>query len=161
LADRYSIDTDSLIWAWYEAFPPIVPEFEVLWERTERLIGSGILMASEEVRHELSVKDGDALYEWARVHPGLFRESDERVQRTARDILAKHRGIVDQAKGRSGGDPWVIALALVENATVITEENRNTRTPKIKPKIPDVCDSLGVRCIKFVDFVQEPAWLAG
>ena len=155
--ERYSIDTDSLLWAW-QAYPRDVASFKPVWETMERLIEEGTVMASEEVLEELAVKEGDEVHEWARTRPGLWHTSDEHVQRALRGILVKHRGIIDMGKNRSGGDPWVIAVAIVEGATVISEEDRNLRTPDTKPKIPDVCDRLNVRCIKFGEFVRDPAW---
>ena len=46
------------------------------------------------------------------------------------------------ADKRSGVDPFVIALAMVNQDTVVTEENATGNIAK--PRIPDVCDALGV-----------------
>jgi hypothetical protein len=54
---------------------------------------------------------------------------------------------IAQCSGRSGADPFVVAL--------VTEE---TRRGIELPKIPDVCDAIGVRCIGLVDFVEEQGW---
>jgi hypothetical protein len=64
--------------------------------------------------------------------------------------------LVDTKKGRSGGDPFVIAVAITKELTVITAENK---TGKIDvPRIPDVCQKLGIRCIGILDFFRELKW---
>jgi Domain of unknown function (DUF4411) len=49
--------------------------------------------------------------------------------------------LVDTSKGRSGADPFVIALAAAANPimTVVTEEHPG------KTKIPDVCKKEGIK----------------
>lgn len=53
-------------------------------------------------------------------------------------------------------DPWIIAIAKKESLTIVTDEKRNpnlsSRNPSKSAKIPDVCDSLGIRCITMNDF---------
>lgn len=58
-------------------------------------------------------------------------------------------------KNRNGADPFVIATALVNGFTVVTEELGGSPT---KPKIPSVCTALGVRCINVLQFIREQGW---
>ena len=37
--------------------------------------------------------------------------------------------------------------------------HRGDRRSIERPKIPDVCDAIGVRCIRLVDFVEEQGWI--
>ena len=64
--------------------------------------------------------------------------------------------LVDSKKGRSGGDPFVIAVARVKNLTVITGENATGNIAI--PRIPDVCDDLGIRWLRMLDFFREQKW---
>ena len=41
-----------------------------------------------------------------------------------REIMSKYPRIIDNSKGRSIADPWVIAHAEQENATVVTLEQK-------------------------------------
>lgn len=56
-------------------------------------------------------------------------------------------------------DAWLIAIAMKENYTIVTEENRVINLNKINPskaaKIPDVSDQLGIRCINMNQFFEE------
>lgn len=57
-------------------------------------------------------------------------------------------------------DPWLIAVASIDNYTIVTLETRdsnlsaNNPTRK-EPKIPDVCDYFGVECINLFDFMRR------
>jgi hypothetical protein len=70
-------------------------------------------------------------------------ELDEQIQHEVRAILREHRRLIHA--GRSGADPFVVALAKIHDCTVVCEEGRGKKN---LPKIPDVCDALGLRCIK-------------
>lgn len=56
-------------------------------------------------------------------------------------------------------DPWIVAIAKSENLVVVTSELKNHNLNSIHPsksaKIPDVCNSLGVRCIDMNTFFKE------
>ncbi len=63
--------------------------------------------------------------------------------------------MVDNTKARSLADPWVIAHAINENATVVTKEEKVTALSSTRIKIPNVCDNMGIRWINDFDFVHE------
>ncbi len=48
-------------------------------------------------------------------------------------------------------DPFVIAKAKCENATVVTIEERKPNSSRM----PTVCDDIGIRCISYEDFMSE------
>lgn len=56
-------------------------------------------------------------------------------------------------------DGWIIAIAKKENYTIVTDEDRNinlsVHQPAKNPKIPDVADALGVKCINRLKFFDE------
>jgi hypothetical protein len=149
---KYSLDTSSAVEPWQRRYPSDV--FPTLWNTyLPGLIASGDLNASEEVHQELSRQDDDVLA-WAESQPGLFVELDGAVQSAVKAILGSHSTLVDIRSGRSGADPLVIALAQVNGATVVTEEQ-----PKpTKPRIPDVCAALGVPCINMLDLIRSEGW---
>ena len=62
---------------------------------------------------------------------------------------------MDSVKGRSLADPWVIAHAIDEKATVVTKEEKITAINSTKIKIPNVCDNMSVRWMDDFGFVAE------
>ncbi len=75
-----------------------------------------------------------------------------------RDILSKYPKLIsDKTAGTFGADPHVIAVAQVNGFVVVANENKKTFQAK-KLGIPDVCEVLNVRCIKFLEFLQEQKW---
>jgi len=154
---RYSIDTSSLINGFrlhypYETFPR-------LWNNDlPSLVASGELRASEEVRVELDRQD-DELVQWIDDYSDeLFVEVDEEIQHEVRDILRSHTALIHAGRGRSGADRFVIALAKINDCTVVTEDGSGSAK---NPKIPDVCDALGRRCIGLMEVIRENGWVYG
>jgi Domain of unknown function (DUF4411) len=64
--------------------------------------------------------------------------------------------LLRQGDKRSGGDPFVIVLAMVKSATVVTEEKPTGNIAK--PRIPDVCDALGVHCLTPKEYSEAQGW---
>jgi len=149
----YSIDTSALLDGWVRYYPPDV--FPPVWDRIRRLVGQGVLIATEEVLHELQKKD-DGIYKWAKDNDRMFVPLDVQIQVEASRILTGHPRLVDTRRERSGADPFVIALAKVRSCPVVTGEAR-TGNP-LKPHIPDVCSDLGVRCLSLLELFRELGW---
>ena len=58
----------------------------------------------------------------------------------------------------SVADPWLIAVAVSDNMTIVTNEQSGTPTagsPSKNPKIPDVANYFGVKCIGELDFLRR------
>ena len=150
---KYSVDTSTLIEGWMRDFPPdILPS---AWRKIEELIDDDILVATEEVLFEIERKH-DELYVWARNNAKLFIPIDSEIQLIVKSILRNHERLLGTQKRRSGADPWVIALALQHRLTVVTKEVP-TGNPN-KPRIPDVCQALGVRYINWLGLFREQGW---
>jgi hypothetical protein len=65
-----------------------------------------------------------------------------------------HQHLVDNIKGRSLADPWVIAHAMAQQACVVTKEKKQiARTDRIR--IPNVCERMSVRCIDDFQIIEE------
>lgn len=84
-----------------------------------------------------------------------WRRGCDAVQQAVTAILAAYPNLINPHSGRSGADPFVIALADVNGCAVVTEERPRSW---INPKIPDVCAALGVRCINFLEVIREQGW---
>lgn len=153
---KYSVDTSALIGAWNRHYPPDI--FPQLWRKFEDLIAEGQLVASEEVLFELERKD-DAVLGWAKKQQGFFVPTDAPIQIAVRGILSAHRKLIDERKGRSGADPFVIALAKLNNCAVLTDEKPTNRPDR--PHIPDVCDDLGIPWLDLLRLFREQNWVLG
>ena len=151
---RYSIDTSALIHGWVRAYPPDV--LPALWDRLDELIARGRLLASKEVLLELE-KKADDLYAWCKERDAMFVEIDDAIQVHMATVMGKYPKLVDTAKGKSGADPFVIALAMVHDPvlTVVTEEKGGTAS---SPRIPYVCQQEGVRPISLLELIREQQW---
>ncbi|MGZ9034942.1 MAG: DUF4411 family protein [Rhodospirillales bacterium] len=102
---RYSIDTSALIHGWVRAYPPDV--LPALWERVDKLIAAGRLLASREVLLELE-KKADDLHAWCKERWAMFVEINDAIQVHMAKVMGKYPRLVDTAKGKSGADPFVL-----------------------------------------------------
>lgn len=150
----YCFDTSALLDAWNRHYPPDV--FPPLWRAIEEGVTAGHFFAAEEVRTELAKKD-DALSKWAKKQRHLFIDFDAAQQTAVAEVLRLFPRLVEVKKGRSGADPFVIALARTRDAVVVTGENDDGTVEK--PKIPTVCRHFGVRAIKPLEFIRENRWV--
>ena len=148
----YCIDTCSLI-ELRRRYPRSV--FPTLWGNIESLIHQGRLIAPREVLHELEEQD-DELLDWTKRHRIMFKDLDQRQLQLVRDILRNFPSLVDPNKMTPDADPFVIALAISERCTVITEERQ--ANPWERPKIPNVCENHNVRCIRLIELFEREGW---
>lgn len=149
----YSIDTSGFLDAWVRNYPEDV--FPTIWQQMDTAAKDGTILASDEVLRELERKE-DGAHNWMKDRPEMIVSLDAEIERHVRQIMQRYPRLVDTKKGRSGGDPFVIAVARVRGITVITAENA-TRKLDV-PRIPDVCGDLGIRCIRLLDFFREQKW---
>lgn len=120
------------------------------------MIVAGDIIASEEALEELKRKD-DEVHQWVRERGQMFIPPYPDIQQSVINILANYPRLIDNRKNRSGADPFVIGLAQVENCAVVTYE---TPSPSMnRPRIPDVCSSLGIKCINMSELIQEQGWV--
>jgi hypothetical protein len=149
----YVIDTSALLDGWVRHYPPDV--FPSLWSHLENMIQSGELLAPDEVLSELSQKD-DAVYQWAKTKAVMFVRLDENIQRATQEILNEFPRLVGAMKDRNRADPFVIALAKVKEAIVVTgEKSIGTRE---RPRIPIVCDHFGIGHRTMLELIREKGW---
>jgi hypothetical protein len=148
----YSFDTSSLLNGRRDLFPP--DTFPGIWESFEEIIGTQVISV-DEVREELIRKDDD-VSGWARSQTGMFVPLENDIQAAVKSVLTACPKLVAVGGKRDGADPWVIALALARGGVVVSEENPGSAA---KPRIPDACDVLGVRCIRLIAFIQEQGWV--
>lgn len=150
-ATVFCFDTSALIHAAARAYP--IEVFPSFWDRFAALIDDARVIAVDEVLREIARKD-DELHAWCKSHPNLFTPITEEVQVAAAEVIAAVPSLVDLNKGRGQADPFVVALARVRAATVVTQEP----TKPTSPRIPDACRRFSVPCISLLDFIRRMRW---
>ena len=150
----YCVDTSALIDGLERYYPE--ENFPGLWKRIDTLIADGRFRISEEVWEELQQKDERAK-EWAQPRLDMLMVPTDLVVISATQrVLSEHELLVKNMKGRNRADPFVIGLAQVLDATVVTGEGGDGNARR--PKIPYVCGQLNVKCIRFLDVVRTEGW---
>lgn len=149
----YSFDTSAILNGRRDLFRPKV--FHTLWAQIEDAITAGQIRAVDEVQRELARRDDDAK-QWADAQSDLFVPLELPIQRSAAQILNLHPRLVGQGGRRGTADPFVIALAMVNNGTVVTDEHATGTINR--PHIPDVCRELGVPCLNLMEYIEAQGW---
>lgn len=153
MGNIYCLDTSALIESWWRLYRP--NSFPTFWKRMEESIINGQVIAPMFVLDELKRKEGDELYSWAENNISMFLPLQNDLQMAQKSIVNRFPRLISEAKNRSLCDPWVIALAQITPCPVVSEENRGGNST---PKIPDVCDSLGIKCLKMADLIENLGW---
>ena len=152
---KYCLDSNVLIKAWHEYYSPrICPDY---WKLLNELGETKLIFVPEMVYVEIT-RTEDELSKWLKDSAIPIHEITEPVTGCLQEIYAQnplHKHLVDNIKQRSLADPWVIAHALNEKATVVTKENKETALNTRRVKIPNVCDNMGVRWINDFEFINE------
>lgn len=153
--DIFCIDTNVLIQGWQKYYSP---DFcSDYWNILDNLGSKGRIFIPEMVFDEIN-KTEDDLSKWLKESKIPIRNIDEPVSKCLQDIYAKnelHKYLVDNTRARSLADPWVIAHAINEKATVVTKEEKITAINSRRIKIPNVCDNMGVRWINDFDLIRR------
>lgn len=148
----YSVDSSALIHGWRRIYRP--KNFGLLWDHLAELVESGRLKASIEVYNDLEKKD-DELFKWCKERKEkMIVEIDDDLQAQVTRIMAAYPRLVDTVKGRSGSDPFVIALAMTTQPpmVVVTEEYTG------KTRIPDVCGAEKIDYCGLADLIEREDW---
>jgi len=130
------------------------------WDVLDSQVGAGTVYSSVMVYNELTVED-NKLSEWVknRRSTGLFVNPSEGVQ-------TLFRGVADYVKSTypsynadrflGGADPWVIAHAIEDGSTVVTQEVLVQADSK-KVKIPNVCKKFSVEWANTYNMIRSLA----
>lgn len=150
--DCYSIDTSALINWWIEDYSPDV--FPSLVPKLETLIAEGRLRAIRGVKDELGVGE---LREWCLGQPYLFVDEDEKVQRRVAQLMATYQN-PKKTRGIEKADPFVIALADVQERKWVVVSAEKGGSLENNPRIPIVCRDIGVEHIRFFELLRREGW---
>jgi len=161
----YVFDTSSL--RSLQHFYPSV--FKSIWDQLDALAEQGQLISTREVFNELERQAvSEEVLHWAKARKHLFVTPTNPELKFVADIFKiKHfQGLIgaqQRLKGTPVADPFVIACARVNHATVVTEEGwqHGGKPLTLKPhaaKIPNVCDHFKIACIDLEEFMHQQGW---
>jgi len=153
--NKYFIDANVLIQAWQKYYSPkICPDY---WKRLDELGAKNVILLPEMVYEEIARTEDD-LSDWLKKSNIKKSKITENVTSCLKDIYLKnekHKLLVDNRRGRSLADPWLIAHAMSENAIVVTKESLITQLNSKTIRIPNVCNNMRIRWIDDFEFIQE------
>lgn len=86
----------------------------------------------------------------------LFVRIDKQLQVSLTEVLAKFPAMMKRKGTRHAADPWVVALARLVNATVVTREG--VVATEANPSIPLVCSAFGVTSVPLRDLIRREGW---
>ena len=150
----YSVDTSALIDGLERYYPE--GNFPALWQKVDGLVTEGRFFISEEVWEESQAKAA-AVKTWCKSRKdSLVVPTDPTIAAEVQSILTTFPHLVMNMKGRNRADPFVIAVARLRGASVVTGEGSDGTMNR--PKIPYICQQLSVPCIRFLDLIKNEGW---
>jgi predicted nucleic acid-binding protein len=153
----YCLDTNVIIEAWNKYYSrDFCPDY---WQILNDLGERNIVFIPREVFDEIYSKK-DELSKWLSNSSIPVHSTDDIVTTNTAKIFEAnplHMNLVQESKGRSLADPWVIAHAMKNKATVVTKEAKvyNSNPNSSKVHIPDVCENMGVKWIDDYQMIKE------
>ena len=152
----YLLDSNVLIDANRDYYPlERVPEF---WEWLLHITGLMRVRIPAEIYDEL--KEGnDALKDWV----VDFKDNIVLVETVSKEAVSRvsNEGYADDLNEveieKIGMDPFIIAYAMedIENRCVVTTEASKPKRKRANRHMPDVCDSLSVKCCNTFEFLRK------
>ena len=133
--------------------------FETQWKFIEKQLLNNIIIAPLEVRQELkslfdsTLKLKPCVEGWLKRHQHIFKDKDDNQLLTAGLIVNKYPAY--SQNDNTVTDLMIVSLAKAQRLTVITLENRATTHSKKRPKIPNVCDEFGIKCVSVSGFFRD------
>ncbi len=152
----YVFDTSSFIVTGHY-YPQ---RFSSFWENFNEAVLDGNIISTREVLNEL---DNSAckphLLDWIKRNKNIFlTPASEETSYVSKIFSNPHfmqavskRNIL---KGMPVSDPFVVALAKVKNATVVTEEEFKANAAKI----PNICQVHKIKCVCIEKFMEQEGW---
>jgi len=152
---KYCLDSNVLIQAWQKYYSPkYCPTY---WNVLNDLGSEERIFIPKMVYDEITRTD-DELSDWLKTSTIQVKPITADLTQILSSIYAadaSHKHLVDNKKGRSLADPWVIAHAIREEAIVVTKEEKITALNSKKIKIPNVCDNMGIDWITDFDMIDQ------
>jgi predicted nucleic acid-binding protein len=153
--DSYIVDNNVLI-TLMAYHPQDRLAYQAIWDEIEFLIKQGRIFSTIVVYEEIMRYLGkdDRLKKWARSHKKrFFIPTNSEIFKLAQDVAKNFPDLLDKKKLQTGepdADPFLIALAKSEGATIITQERKD-----LPNRIPMVAAHYKVKTIDLYEFFEE------
>jgi len=152
----YCIDASSIINLFRHTglpYPPYSRDiFEGLWIKLEELIKNNQIISHMTVLKEIEKRDDEAK-RWCHKHKKVFKDIDDCQISEIRKIKVKynksHWDAETKRKGQEWADPWVIALAICEEAIIVSDEKNSS------DRIPYIANHFGIKTLNLMDFFRN------
>lgn len=148
----YIIDSDVLI-SLYDNLP--METYETQWNMLRKYIEEGRIIICDAVFNE--IKKAEELKDWLNglrkfVVPCHVRD----IIVEAKIIINDYPKLIDINNPSDQSDPYVIAIAKMNNYTILSNESYGEGGKKTK--IPYICKKLAVDCLNIRKFYIEENW---
>lgn len=149
----YIFDSDSLIHAYRDDFPP-KGEPSNFWNWLDNIGNLEGIAIPEKVFEELNKKT-DGLSKFLKKYPNLKPEPTVNCLLNLTKVLSTYGQLsdVDLERLERLADPYVISHAMMLNATVVSCEASEPYKIGINKKIPDICDALDISFESYPHFL--------
>lgn len=148
----YIVDADVFI-GFYDSLP--METYETQWNLLKQYIEDGRLKICEAVFNE--VKKAEELKSWLNNFNKLLVKCYEHdVIVEAKTIVNAYPKLLDINNSSDQSDPYVIALAKLNNYTVLSNEAYSEGGKKTK--IPYICKQMSIDCMNTRQFYIEEKW---
>jgi len=161
LFQKYCIDTSAILdfWDTQDRTRPYhvkVKTFRTIWNHVSSEIDTGVIIVpkivAEEAKTIAEITHNTELEVWIEDHKSVFLYHDQCLDELKR-IITKYT--IYQGQRGSLADAIVVATGMKNNITVITSESHVQQHSLVKPKIPNVCEDLGVNWIQLPEFFES------
>ena len=135
-----------------------VPEY---WKWLEFRAREGKIKIPWEIFEEITVKSAkkDQLDVWARKNESILVLDEPLSDKIYEEVINEGYApdLIDAEYQKIGGDPFLIAHALAnkKNRTVVTSEVSRSSVNRADRKIPDICKTFDIRCVKQWELIKE------
>ncbi len=151
---KYCLDSSAFIDSWRRYHPPKV--FPTLWDGLSELVATGQVIVCKEVEKEI-MAGNDELKAWFKLNKKCVVPYDSKQLAIVSEIVNKYPKVSQYHKIRPAhADPFVVALAKAENATVVTWEGPNGSL--VNPQIPDLCKEYKIGYVNMVELCEREGW---
>lgn len=153
----YLLDANTLIRANTQYYPIArIPQF---WDWLVLRGRAGVAKLPNEIADEITAGT-DAVSDWLKekdVRDALRLQEAANVALVRRVVLEGYApDLNDAEQAKIGRDPFLVAYAMAgDGRTVVTNENQSPAKQRHNRKVPDVCETMGVRWLTAFGFYEE------